>query len=71
MCRMNLSYDVIMVICQLGLGSFKKRGSIIYLMYAVRDIYLVAVLVDELEDSLYDGLGALVLQQDEMKEMIV
>ena len=40
-------------------------------MYAVRDIYLVAVLVDELEDSLYDGLGALVLQQDEMKEMIV
>ena len=56
-------------ICQLG--SFKKRGSIIYLMYAVRDIYLVAVLVDELEDSLYDGLGALVLQQDEMKEMIV
>ena len=64
---------------QLGTGILcKKRGSTVsqpYLMYiccvAVRDIYLVAVLVDELEDSLHDGLGALVLQGDEMKEMIV
>lgn len=40
-------------------------------MQCVTYVYLVAVLVDELEDSLYDGLGALVLQQDEMKEMIV
>lgn len=34
-------------------------------------MYLVAVFVDELEYSLHDGLGALVLQEGEIKQMIV